>query len=37
MVFDRFQQYVEVIRKSNEKCYKFFNGQFNDLKTTGKV
>ena len=35
VVFDKFQQFVEIVRKSNEKCYNSFIRQCNDLKSTG--
>ena len=35
VVFDRFQRYVEIVRKNDEKCYNSFIWQFNDLKSTG--
>ena len=33
LVLDRFQQYVEIVRESDEKCVTHFIGQFNDLKS----
>ena len=35
VVFDRFQRYVEIVRKSMKKCYNSFIFQFNYLKSTG--
>ena len=35
MLCDRFQQYVEIIRKSDEKCYNSFIRPCNDLESTG--
>ena len=35
--FDRFQRYVEITKRSDEKCYNSFIGQFNDLKGTGSA
>ena len=34
-LFDRFQRYVETVRKSYEKCYNSFIRKFIDLKSTG--
>ena len=34
VVFDRFQWYVEIVRKSKKKCYNSFIFQFNYLKST---
>ena len=33
-VFDRFQRYVEIVKKLVKKCYNSFIFQFNDLKST---
>ena len=33
VVFDRFQQYVEIVRKLMKKCYNSFIFPFNDLKS----
>ena len=35
VVFDRFQRYVEIVKKLLKKCYNSFIFQFNDLKNTG--
>ena len=35
VVFDRFQRYVEIVRKLMKKCYNSFIFQFNVLKSTG--
>ena len=35
VVFDRFQRYVEIVRKLMKKCYNSFIFLFNDLKSTG--
>ena len=37
MVFDRFQRYVEIVRKLRKKCYNSFMVQFNYLKSTGSM
>ena len=34
VVFDQFQRYVEIVRKSIKKCYNF-HYQFDHLKSTG--
>ena len=34
-VFDRFQRYVEIVKKLMKKCCNFFIFQFNDLKSIG--
>ena len=36
-LFDRFQRYVEIVRKVMKKRYNSFIRQFNDIKSTGKV
>ena len=35
VVFDRFQRYVELVRKLMRKCKNSFISQFNRLKRTG--
>ena len=34
VVFDRFQRYVEIVRKLMKKCYNSFIFHFNDFKNT---
>ena len=35
VLFDKFQRYIEIVRKLMNKCYNSFIFQFNDLKSTG--